>query len=116
MPLACVTPMGYFPQLMLKIMLILLGPVYVFIAAISKRLCAGSDSSEWDTDADGEIDKDEFMQALPQGKGIANLCYQLAFWVYLFFFTGITRSFLAYFACDVFDDLGEAGVRDGLSA
>ena len=102
LPLSCVTHIGYFEELIM-ISSIFFGGVAILllVGCVASRVCAALDASEWDQDADGEIDREEFMSAQPQGKFIADLCGNLWFYIYLFLYTSTTRAFFSYFACDV---------------
>ena len=113
MPMACLFEVNYFTSLLSKTLFPLLFIMGLFLFGfIASKVCAGAkDSADWDMDADGEIDRDEFMQAQPQGKFISDLCNSIGFFLIFLLYPSATVATFQFFVCDQFNGEGESGFR-----
>jgi hypothetical protein len=83
--------------------------IFMFImAALATKYCSAASSEEWDTDADGVIDRNEYMAAQPAGKFVSDLCSAIAFFLMFFFYPSSSVAAFLYLACYPLDQPGES--------
>ena len=112
MPLGCIFPVDFFVSLVSKTAVPLVIIVGFFVAAwAANKYLAGTSSDEWDQDADGEIDRDEFMQAQPQGKFISDACSSTGFFLIFLLYPSASVAVFQFFVCGKFNGTGESGYR-----
>ena len=110
MPMGCIFEVNYTSSLVSKTAVPALMIMGLYIAGfVASKLCAAKDAAEWDMDADGEIDRDEFMQAQPQGKFVSDLCNSIAFFMIFLLYPSATVATFQFFVCGKFQGEGESG-------
>ena len=109
MPLGCFMVIDYYGTLVQKTALPAGIVIFMFImAALATKYCSAASSEEWDTDADGVIDRNEYMAAQPAGKFVSDLCSAIAFFLMFFFYPSSSVAAFLYLACYPLDQPGES--------
>ena len=109
MPLQCFIDIDYYGTLVQKTAVPFgIVALMFMLSAIASKFCSAKDSDDWDTDADGVIDKNEFMSAQPAGKFISELCSSIAFFLMFFFYPSASVAAFLYMSCFPLDFPGES--------